>query len=188
MLLRLWGYAIVAAILFLLLLVHGSAAHGIAPEYIAAIKQNEGFSARAYWDHAQWSIGYGTKARFPGEVIDEQEAERRFTAELSAAARFVDEFDRSLDGGTRAALASLTYNAGPSWASGRLGALIRAGDMEGAKRVFLSYVRASGQVLPGLVRRRQQEASWFGTAPRDAFAILECRMPDGQVRYYRAAQ
>lgn len=154
-------------------------AHDIPPEYIAAIKKSEGFNPRAYWDVKQYSIGYGTRARSGNEVIDEKEAERRFFAEMSAAAEFVDSVNPRLDPGTRAALASLTFNAGESWGSATLGDLIRGGRLRAARQVFLQYTKAGGKELSGLVARRELEAGWFGQAAR-AIAGL-CRLPDGQI-------
>lgn len=156
-------------------------AHDIPPQFIAAIKRSEGFSARAYWDVRHHSIGYGTRARSADEVIDEKEAERRFFAEMSAAAAFVDTVNPRLDPGTRAALASLTFNAGESWGSATLGDLIRDGKLRAARQVFLQYTRAGGEKLPGLVARRELEATWFGQAPRVVVAAQECRLPNGQV-------
>ena len=55
--------------------------------YLDTIKRFEGFSPAAKPDYAQVSNGYGTRARFAGEVIDMAEAERRFTAEIGEVAR-----------------------------------------------------------------------------------------------------
>ena len=41
------------------------------------IKKFEGFSAKAYWDYDHYSIGYGTRANSPDEVITKEEAEIR---------------------------------------------------------------------------------------------------------------
>jgi hypothetical protein len=38
--------------------------------YLDAIKQFEGYAAEARWHYAQNTNGYGTGARFAGEVID----------------------------------------------------------------------------------------------------------------------
>lgn len=54
----------------------------VEPSYLDAIKQFEGYTAKARWDYAQNSNGYGTRARFAGEVIDKAEAERRFADEI----------------------------------------------------------------------------------------------------------
>ena len=47
-----------------------------------------------------------------GETIDRTEADRRFNAAIENATKIVDATNSNLDAGTRAALVSLTYNAG----------------------------------------------------------------------------
>ena len=131
-------------------------------EYLAAIKRFEGFTQKAQLDYAQDSNGYGTKARFPGETIDRAEAERRFAEEIGRARDAVRRFAPDLDEGTAAALTSLTFNAGTSWMNAGLGTMIKSGEIEGAKEVFVQYVNAGGQPLPGLVARRAEEVAWIG--------------------------
>ncbi len=133
-------------------------------KFLDAIKQFEGFAARAQWDYAQHSNGYGTRARYPGEVIDRAEAERRFQAEIANAAAFVDTIAPNLDAGSRAALTSLTYNAGNAWTKGELGKAIASGDLDKAREIFVKYNKAGGEVLDGLTKRRVAEAEWIGSA------------------------
>lgn len=130
--------------------------------YIDEIKKSEGFTPRASWDYKQHSVGYGTRARSPGETIDKEEADRRLNDELGKAAAIVDKFAPGLDEGTRAALISLTFNAGDAWTQQGLGKAIKEGDLAKARSIFVEYKTAGGEVLPGLVARRQREASWFG--------------------------
>lgn len=133
--------------------------------YIDAIKGFEGFTPKAQWDYAQNSNGYGTKALYPGEVINQTEAIDRLHRELGNAAAQVDKRFPDLPEGHRAALTSLTYNAGPGWMNGGLGAAVGAGDWDTAQRLFTGYNHAGGQVLPGLTARRNAEAGWFAGAP-----------------------
>jgi lysozyme len=130
--------------------------------YLNAIKQFEGYAAEARWDYAQNTNGYGTRAQFPGEVIDKTEADRRFKDAIQKAADFVDKFAPNLDEGSKAALTSLTYNAGTAWTQSGLGEAIASGDLEKAQSIFLQYNKAGGSVLDGLVQRRLQEVAWFG--------------------------
>jgi GH24 family phage-related lysozyme (muramidase) len=130
--------------------------------YLSAIRGFEGFTPRATWDYRQNSNGYGTRAKFPGEVIDQAEAERRLQAEIGAARAIVERHAPNADEGTKAALTSLTYNAGADWVSSGLGDAVRRGDMPAARERFQQYTRAGGEVLPGLVKRRQAEAEWIG--------------------------
>lgn len=134
----------------------------VDPSYLDAIKQFEGYAAKARWDYAQNTNGYGTRARFAGEAIDQAEAERRFSAEIKKAADFVDKFAPGLDDGSKAALTSLTYNAGTAWAQSGLGQAVASGDLDTARSLFLQYNKAGGTTLDGLVQRRLQEVAWFG--------------------------
>jgi len=130
--------------------------------YLDAIRNFEGYVPQASWDYAQFSNGYGTKARFPGEVIDKVEADRRFRAEVASARSVVEKAAPNADEGTKAALTSLTYNAGVAWVDGGLGDAVRRGDLDTAREIFQQYNKAGGTVLPGLVSRRAQEALWIG--------------------------
>lgn len=142
--------------------------------YLDAIKQFEGFTTKANWDYAQFTNGYGTKARFQGEVISTAEADRRFRSEISQARAIVDKAAPDVDEGTKAALTSLTFNAGTSWVSSGLGDAVRRGDLDAAREIFQQYNKAGGDVLPGLVSRRAKEAMWIGNpsalAPSQAVA------------------
>jgi len=136
------------------------------PQYLDAIKGFEGYSPNAAWDYKQSSSGYGTKAQAGDENIppDQLKAihEARYQEEIAKAAAHVDSVNPNLPAGARAALVSLTYNAGPGWAQSGLGEMVRSGDLQGAAGRFLEYNKAGGEVNPGLVARRAKEAAWFG--------------------------
>jgi lysozyme len=134
----------------------------VDPSYLNAIKQFEGYSAETRWDYAQNTNGYGTRARFAGEVIDKPEADRRFSDEIKKASDFVSKFAPDLDDGSKAALTSLTYNTGTAWTQSGLGQAVASGDLDKAKSLFLQYNKAGGAVVDGLVQRRLQEVAWFG--------------------------
>src|SRR5262245_46737665 len=137
-------------------MVQEPSAPALAPAMVSAVKQFEGCSPRAFWDYRQYSIGYGTRALSPHETIDcETEAEQRLVVELGQAQRQVDRLGAPLTGAQRAALTSLTFNAGASWMQSGLGEAVRAGNWIRARGIFLRYVRANGEVLEGLVRRRR---------------------------------
>jgi lysozyme len=133
--------------------------------YLDSIKSFEGFTPVAKLDYAQHSNGYGTKAVFPGERIDRVEAERRFADEISKARQFVERQASGWDEGTKAALTSLTFNAGTKWSNSGLGDVVRTGDATAVKNLFLQYTKAGGQELPGLAARRNEEAKWIGKGP-----------------------
>ncbi len=137
----------------------------IDQSYIDAIKGFEGYAPQASWDFKQHSNGYGTKAEYPGEKIDKDTAEQRFQASIEQAAAHVDAVAPNAPPGARAALISLTYNAGPGWSNSGLGDLVKAGDWQGAAERFQQYNKAGGQVNPGLVKRRAAEGAWFNAPP-----------------------
>jgi lysozyme len=147
--------------------------------YLDAIRNFEGYTPQAKWDYAQFSNGYGTKALYAGEKIDRAEAERRFHAEVASARSIVEKAAPQVDEGTKAALTSLTYNAGTSWIESGLGDAVRRGDLESAREIFQKYNKAGGEVLPGLQHRRSQEALWIGNpgavTGEPAVAVAETR-------------
>jgi len=136
----------------------------IPQPYIDAVKGFEGFTPKASWDVNNYRNGYGTNALHPGEVIDQAEATSRLHDELGKAAGLVDAKYPDLPEGHRAALTSLTFNAGSRWMNQGLGAAVGAGDWDTAQRLFKGYNHSAGQVLPGLTNRRNSEASWLGGA------------------------
>lgn len=138
-------------------------------QFLDAIKGFEGYSAAPAWDYKQSSSGYGTKAQPGDENIPADQLksvhEQRFQDEVGKAASYVDSFAPNLPPGVRAALTSLTYNAGPGWQQSGLGQAIKSGDYDKAQQIFLQYNKAGGQVNDGLVARRQKEAAWFSGQP-----------------------
>lgn len=142
------------------------------PQYLDAIRASEGYSPNAAWDYKQSSSGYGTKAQPGDENIPPEQLkaihEQRFQDEIGKAAASVDAFSPNLPPGIRAALTSLTYNAGPGWQQSGLGQAVKSGDFTTAQNIFLQYNKAGGEVNNGLVARRSREAAWFGGQPQPA--------------------
>lgn len=135
------------------------------PQWIIdEIKRSEGFDTGT-WDYKQYSTGYGTRARYPGERLSPEEANARLSSELMPQWEKIQAFAPSAPEGVRGALLSLSHNAGPGWMQAGLGKALAAGDMDTARQRFLQYTKAGGQDLPALVDRRQREASWWGGAP-----------------------
>lgn len=138
------------------------------PQYLDAIKGSEGYNPNPAGaaDYKQYSSGYGTKVQPGDENIppDQRQAvyDQRFQDEIGKAGASVDAFSQNLPPGVRAALTSLTYNAGPGWQQSGLGEAVKAGDWDKARDIFLEYNHAGGKVDPGLTARRQREAAWFG--------------------------
>jgi GH24 family phage-related lysozyme (muramidase) len=135
---------------------------GVPASFVGAIKAEEGFDPKPRWDVKQWTVGYGTKASGPDERPNQAELEGRFQTSLTSAAKIVDSVNPNLDPGTKAALTSLTYNTGDAWTRAGLGDKIRAGDIAGAQKIFLSYANVAGQPNAAVAARRWREAQWFG--------------------------
>lgn len=144
---------------------------------LALIRRFEGFRDTAYRCPAGvWTIGYGHTAQagppkvIAGMKISEAEARRILAAD---AARFADEvraaLTRELSDAQFSALVSFAFNVGAgALRSSSVLAAVNAGrfaDVPGRLRL---WVKAGGRVLPGLVRRREAEASLFMSEPEAA--------------------
>ncbi|MEO1659325.1 MAG: lysozyme [Pseudomonadota bacterium] len=135
------------------------------------IKDFEGLELEAYQDIVGvWTIGYGHTDHAgppevtPGLTITEEEAEDILRNDLgqyeNAVLRALP--DRNLKQHEFDALVSLCFNIGPtafatSTLAKRLNAGIFSGGDEGAEGAFKMWVKAGGETVPGLVRRRQAE-------------------------------
>ena len=126
------------------------------------VRETEKFTAKAFWDHKQFTNGYGTKAKSKDEVITEEEARRRFDKRIQKDVARVEKFvPEGTPPGIKEALASLSFNAGTGWMKAGLGKAVKNKDWEDAKKRFLQYNKAGGKVSKGLVARREAEAEWF---------------------------
>lgn len=136
---------------------------GVSDQLVAFVKKKEGFSAKAFWDHKQYSIGYGTKANGPDEVIDEAEADRRLREHLEKTQKIVSDFGAqkgyNWDQNQIDALSSFVYNLGP----GALNQVTAGGTRtnEQIAEAIVKYNKASGQVSAGLTSRRNEELAMF---------------------------
>lgn len=136
----------------------------------ALCRHFEGLRLRPYLCPAgYWTIGYGTVNKPDGTQV--QPFDEPITRE-TAEAWLLHELQHTYMAGVLrasprlaadpAALGALTdfaYNLGvPRYRASTLRRRVDAGDWAGAKTELLKWARAGGQVLPGLVRRRQAEA------------------------------
>ena len=136
-------------------------------ELISNIKKLEGFSAKAFWDHKQYSIGYGTKANSKDEVIDEKEADRRLRETVKQTRNKVVDYGKKYNYGFNSSqidsLTSFAYNLGP-------GILDQVTD-KGKRSIgeiaaaIPKYNKASGEVNKGLEKRRNIELAMFNANP-----------------------
>lgn len=139
------------------------------------IKAKEGFTATAYWDYSQYSIGYGTrceKNEYPDGITQEQ-ADVLLRLKLqeieTTLDAFLDRNDIRLDDAQYDALMSFTYNVGATWmgASYRLAALLASGaytenELACAFGIWC-HVTIDGKTVihNSLLNRRMQELKLF---------------------------
>ncbi|MDA9373763.1 lysozyme [bacterium] len=129
------------------------------------IAQYEGFSAEPYWDHSQWSIGYGSYAgsrdrnNRPNTRVTQAQGRDMLQQQMPRYEATVDKYDSTYNWtpAERQALTSFAYNVGSIDQLTDNGRRSRA---EIAAAMPL-YNKASQQVVPGLVRRRAAETAIF---------------------------
>ena len=140
------------------------------------LKNEEGFSAKPYWDYAQFTVGYGT--RCPDDMLEEYKTNgiskeaaeillRNYLAstENTLNKKFIDQYGLTLTQGQFDALITFTYNCGSGWISKTsdnfFNAVKKGATGSELINAFALWCSAGGQILPGLVRRRLCEANMF---------------------------
>ena len=132
---------------------------------IELIKEHEGFSSRAYLCPAgKWTIGYGhTGGVKSGDVISKWQAEELLRKDVLTAERAVNRQRLPLNQNQFDALVSFTFNLGVG--SLQRSTLLRRARVNvndpGIAAEFKKWVYGGGRVLPGLVKRRQAEATLY---------------------------
>ena len=157
----------------------------ISENGISLIKEFEGFLQYAKWDYSQWSIGYGTgvdKDAYPNGITEAQ-ADKLLRDVVIVyegyVQDFLDKYNIKVNQNQYDALVSFTYNLGNVWVS-KDTVTIRNYLIDGVhnytdtqiKDAFKLWCKAGGQVLPGLLRRREMEADLFlskGSGTVDTF-------------------
>lgn len=129
---------------------------------IEKIKHFEGFRAEAYRCPAgQWTVGYGhTRGVYEGRRVTRAEADRLLREDLAPLEHYVTGLGLSLTQGQTDALLDFCFNLGtPALDGSTLLRKIRAGTPTAEiQKEFRRWVYAGGEVLPGLVTRREWEA------------------------------
>ncbi len=129
------------------------------------VKNLEGFSAKAFGDFKQTSVGYGTRARAEGETITIKEADRRLREELTMHAGRVDSAAEKrgwrLTKAQREALISFDFNTGQG------AELVATSDsLDEVKSRMQMYTKVTVDGVKkenkGLANRRRRELEWFG--------------------------
>ena len=153
--------------------------YSIGAEGLALIKKLEGYKQYKYWDYNHYSIGYGTTcgaSDYPNGV-SEPEASALLVKALAKHEVYLDSFlsrySITVSQKQYDALVSFTYNLGDPWTrydSFKLKDLLIDGaykyKADYIKEAFLEFKKAGGQVVSGLVYRRNLESAMFieGTA------------------------
>jgi GH24 family phage-related lysozyme (muramidase) len=135
------------------------------------IKTFEAYAPKPYYDHKAYSIGYGTQRLCNGKKVTprtkpmtEQEATKHLQCVIDTKndlliAYYIDnkiEISQSMHD----SLLSFTYNLGSYLAlKSSVFKHLHNKNCIAAKKSMLSYVKASGITLKGLVLRRTQEAN-----------------------------
>lgn len=129
------------------------------------IKSHEGLRLNAYLCPAKvWTIGYGhTGTAEPGMVISQTQAEELLQSDLAWAEREINNLPVQLNQHQFDALVSLIFNIGPgNFGRSTARRLIVANPSDRAIGPAIElWNKASGRVLPGLVRRRKEEAELY---------------------------
>ena len=137
----------------------------ISKEGIALIKKFEGCRLTAYQDSVGvWTIGYGhTKDVDEGLEITQQEAEVMLNEELLEYEGYINDMvEVPLEQCQFDALVCWVYNLGPTnLRKSTLLKFLNAGDYHSTPNQIKRWNKAGGEVLNGLVRRREAEALLF---------------------------
>ena len=134
-------------------------------EGIALIKKFEGLELDSYQCSANvWTLGYGhTQGVAEGDSCSEEEAEIILVNDLKEFETYVNALvDVELDQNQFDALVAWTFNLGPTnLSTSTLLKKLNAGEYNDVPSEIKRWNRAGGQVLDGLIRRREAEALLF---------------------------
>ena len=140
------------------------------------VKKYEGLFTKAYVCPAGvLTIGYGHTGPDvkPGQRITEAQAEQLLRQDMGKFEAAVKrQVKVPLTQGQFDALTSFTFNCGEgALKKSTLLKKLNAGDYAGAQAEFQKWNKGGGRVLPGLVKRRAEEAQMFGSrAPQGGAA------------------
>ena len=137
----------------------------ISEEGLSLIKKFEGCELEAYKCSAGvWTIGYGrTKNVNEGDTCTQEQADKWLEEELPVYGAYVsDAVLVPLDQNEFDALVAWTYNLGPTnLKNSTMLTVLNQARYEEVPREIKRWNKAGGEVLQGLVRRREAEALLF---------------------------
>lgn len=132
---------------------------------LALTEQFEGCKLTAYQDSVgRWTLGFGhTAGVLPGQTCTQEEAEAMLEADVAWAVTFVNKMVKiSLTQPQFDAIVDFTFNLGAgNFEHSTLLTLVNQGNFAAAANEFEKWDRAGGQVVAGLLRRRQAEEQEF---------------------------
>jgi len=144
---------------------HGENKMQISEEGLSLIKKFEGCELEAYLCPAGvWTIGYGhTKDVKEGDKINKEEAEYLLQEEMIEYEGYVNDFvEVTLQQHQYDSLVSFCYNlGGGSLKKSTLLKVLNDSKYEEVPAQIRRWNKAGGEVLEGLVRRREAEAVMF---------------------------
>ena len=111
-----------------------------------------------------WTIGYGhTKGIEEGMEISQEEAEQMLVDELHEYENYINKYVTApLSQNQFDAMVSWVYNLGPAnLKASTLLKVLNAEDYEGVPAQIKRWNKAGGEILDGLIRRREAEARLF---------------------------
>jgi lysozyme len=130
-------------------------------------EQFEACRLTAYQDSTGiWTIGFGhTLGVYPGQVITSDQASQYLLSDVQNAVNHVNSLVTvSLTQGEFDALVDFAFNCGcGAFASSTMLKLLNAGNYTGAAAQFDLWDKAGGQVVAGLLRRRESETQEFNS-------------------------
>jgi lysozyme len=155
--------------------LHGGFGMGVnnltySKDGLAITEQFEGCRLVAYQDQVGvWTIGYGHTGSgvASGLTITQDQADALLLSDIAAAVTFVNQVVTvPLQQNHFDALVDFAFNLGRAALGGStLLKLLNAGNFSGAAAQFPVWDHAGGQVVAGLLRRRQAEQAMFQGQP-----------------------
>jgi len=137
----------------------------ISQEGLSLIKKYEGCELEAYLCPAKvWTIGYGhTKGVEEGNKITKEEANYMLQEEMIEYEGYVNDMvDVELNQSQYDSLCAWVYNLGPTnFQSSTLLKVLNEGKYNEIPQQIKRWNKAGGEVLNGLIRRREAEALLF---------------------------
>lgn len=133
---------------------------------LSLTEQFEGFSSTAYQDQGGvWTIGYGHTGSdvYSGLQITETQAQIYLLNDVKEAENCVNEnVTIELNQNEFDALVDFVFNCGcGAFKSSTLLRMLNNGDIESASHEFVRWDKCNGEVIAGLLRRREDEGKLF---------------------------